>query len=72
MTRFQQPLNIVRRYFKMECVVQWGRVRRLEGGDDMYSLALWTYAEDRRDATFVRVSFYPEVRLISLLTIILV
>jgi hypothetical protein len=40
----------------MENVEQWARVRRLEGGDDMNASRFASYSEDRRDATFVRVS----------------
>ena len=38
---------------------QWARVRRLEGGDDMHASSLTCHSEDRRDATYVRVSRLP-------------
>ncbi|KAF8329936.1 hypothetical protein F5887DRAFT_1002910 [Amanita rubescens] len=40
----------------MDNVQQWARVHRLNGGDDMRAAGLNFVAEDRRDATFVRVS----------------
>lgn len=35
---------------------QYGKVRRLKGGDLMNASALVAFGDDRRDATFVRVS----------------
>lgn len=55
-TRFNKPLNVIRRYLKQDSVEQWGRLRRLEGGDDMYAASLVKQGGDRRDATFIRVS----------------
>jgi hypothetical protein len=40
----------------MENVQQWARVRRLNGGDDIRAAGLDLVTEDRRDATFIRVS----------------
>lgn len=40
----------------VENIEQWARVRRLEGGDDMNASSLASYSEDRRDATYIRVS----------------
>ena len=54
-TRFSQNVNTVRRYLKRENITQWARVQRLAGGDTMYASELLTQAEDRRDATYVRV-----------------
>jgi hypothetical protein len=36
---------------------QYGKVRCLDGGDVINSSALVAMGDDRRDATFVRVSF---------------
>lgn len=55
-TRFKKPVTVVRRHVKIEHVEQWGRVRRLEGGDDMYASSLVKAGEDYRDATYIRVS----------------
>jgi hypothetical protein len=55
-TRFGKPLKTVRRYFKMDNVQQWGQVRRLNSGDDIRAAGLNLATEDRRDATFIRVS----------------
>ncbi|KIJ63230.1 hypothetical protein HYDPIDRAFT_92819 [Hydnomerulius pinastri MD-312] len=38
----------------MEGVEQWGKVRRLDGGDTMNAAGLMTVRSDSRDATFVR------------------
>ena len=55
-TRFNKPQNIIRQHFAIENVEQWARVRRLEGGDDMNASSFAGHSEDRRDATYVRVS----------------
>ena len=55
-TRYNKPASTIREYFSVQNVQQWGRVRRLDGGDDMYASALCRSAEDKRDATFIRVS----------------
>jgi hypothetical protein len=54
-TRFSQNVNTVRQYLKQENITQWARVQRLAGGDLMYASELFSQAEDRRDATYVRV-----------------
>jgi len=55
-TRYDKPLATIRKYFSLQDVQQWGRVRVLDDGDDMHASALYRQAEDRRDATFIRVS----------------
>jgi hypothetical protein len=55
-TRFDKSQNIIRQHFAPENVEQWARVRRLEGGDDMNASSFARFSEDRRDATYVRVS----------------
>jgi hypothetical protein len=55
-TRYDKPMATVRKYFSLQDVQQWGCVRVLDDGDDMHSSALSCQAEDRRDATFIRVS----------------
>ena len=57
-TRFSQNVNTVRRYLKQENITQWARVQRLAGGDLMYASELFIQAEDRRDATYVRVCMH--------------
>lgn len=55
-TRFDKPMKVIRRYFSVDGVEQWGKVRRLDGGDTVHA-SLWvTDSEDRTDTTFVRVS----------------
>jgi hypothetical protein len=39
----------------METIQQWGKVRRTDGGDTMRAVDFATVAEDRREATFIRV-----------------
>ncbi|KAG2024168.1 hypothetical protein CC2G_015286 [Coprinopsis cinerea AmutBmut pab1-1] len=60
-TRFEKPLNKIRKYFKMANVEQYACVRRLGGGDDMHALALDSMSEDRRDATFVRYDLIEDM-----------
>ena len=57
-TRFSQNVNTVRRYLKQENITQWARVQLLAGGDFMYASELFIQAEDRRDATYVRVCIH--------------
>ncbi|KAE9386136.1 hypothetical protein BT96DRAFT_1006380 [Gymnopus androsaceus JB14] len=40
-------------HFNSDTIVQWAKVRRLGGGDDMLASELASYAENRRDATFI-------------------
>ena len=58
-TRYEKSITAIRSHFSQDFVEQWGRVRRLEGGDDMYASSLAHVTEDSWDATFiwVRVSF---------------
>ena len=65
-TRFRQNLNTVRRYLKRENITQWARVQRLAGGDVMYASELFIEAEDRRDATYVRVCLHFETSVFKL------
>ena len=65
-TRFSQNINTVRRYLKRENITQWARVQRLAGGDVMHASELFTQAEDRRDATYVRVCMHFEVSVFKL------
>lgn len=54
-TRFSRNVKTVRQYLKRENITQWARVQRLAGGDFMHSSELFVQAEDRREATYVRV-----------------
>jgi hypothetical protein len=60
-TRFSQNVNTVRQYLKQENITQWARVQQLEGGDLMYASELFDQAEDRRDATYVRVCINSDI-----------
>ena len=54
-TRYEKSVTAIRSHFSQDFVEQWGRVRWLEGGDDMYASSLAHITEDSRDATFIRV-----------------
>ncbi|KIY61190.1 hypothetical protein CYLTODRAFT_433611 [Cylindrobasidium torrendii FP15055 ss-10] len=61
-TRFGKPLSMILQVYDPQDVVQWGCVRRLEGGDDMKAAELTNLnAEDRRDATFVRYELLVDI-----------
>ena len=60
-TRFSQNVNTVCRYLKRENITQWARVQRVAGEDLMYASELFIQAEDRRDATYVRVCINFEI-----------
>ncbi|KAH7913072.1 hypothetical protein BJ138DRAFT_1124709 [Hygrophoropsis aurantiaca] len=55
-TRFDTTVPQLRRNVRRESikVEQWGKVRRLEGGDTMVAAALFKVQSDSRDATYVR------------------
>ncbi|KAF9058462.1 hypothetical protein BDP27DRAFT_1241042, partial [Rhodocollybia butyracea] len=53
-TRFDTTKAVVRRHLDIDTIVQWAKVRRLNGGDEMAASALVPFAEDRRDTTFIR------------------
>lgn len=54
-TRYNKNIALVHCHFSKDWVEQWGRVQRLEGGDDMYASSLFHKVEDSCNATFVRV-----------------
>ncbi|KAJ8095706.1 hypothetical protein PM082_022964 [Marasmius tenuissimus] len=54
--------TMVKKYYIPSQVTQWYKVRRLEGGDDMVADSMSIYAEDRRDATFVRYDLLVDKR----------
>ncbi|KAG1906659.1 uncharacterized protein F5891DRAFT_941884 [Suillus fuscotomentosus] len=53
-TRFDVSLALVRQHVKEVYIEQWGKVRRLDGGDTMLAAGLVSSQHDSRDATFVR------------------
>ncbi len=55
-TRFETSPKTVSDHLRAGDIERWGKVRRLGGGDDMNASSLVPLAEDRRDATYVRVS----------------
>ena len=55
-TRFDIPLSTVRPHLLKANISTWGKVRCLDGGDTMHASALVTMGDDRRDASYVRVS----------------
>ena len=58
-TRYNTTRTVIGRHFSVDKVEFWGRLRRLEGGDTMRAaLVCQAYADDRRDASYVRVSLF--------------
>jgi hypothetical protein len=58
-TRFQiEDMTLMRSLIPINQIVQWGKVRRTDGGggDTMNASAMVACGEDRRDASFIRVS----------------
>jgi hypothetical protein len=53
-TRFCVGLKVARKFLP-EAVEQWGKLRRLEGGDIMHAHDIVPKRMDGRDASFVRV-----------------
>jgi hypothetical protein len=53
-TRFCVGPRVARKFLP-EAVEQWGKLRRLEGGDIMYANDIVPKRMDGRDASFVRV-----------------
>lgn len=55
-TRYDTTRTIIKRHFQVREMDIWGKFRRLEGGDTMRAAAVCrAEAEDRRDASYVRV-----------------
>ena len=55
-TRFDTNITEIGKYYQPERTTQWGKVRRLEGGDDMKASSLVKVQEDTRDATWIKAS----------------
>jgi hypothetical protein len=55
-TRYDKTVTVIRKNVPVDQIEEWGKVRRMDGGDTMNASALVSSTEDRRDATFVRVS----------------
>ena len=47
--------SMVARKFLPEVIEQWGKLRRLEGGDIMHAHGIVSKRMDGRDASFIRV-----------------
>jgi hypothetical protein len=64
-TRYDTTVAVIRKHVAVDQIEEWGKVHRIDGGDTMNASALVSSAEDRRDATFVRVCvpyvYYPPV-----------
>jgi hypothetical protein len=56
-TRFNLPMKDIQPHLQTASVKQYGKIRCLDGGDVINSSALVAMGDDRRDATYVRVSF---------------
>ena len=57
-TRYDTTMATIRRHFRADQVEEWGKVRRLNEGDTMNASSMFRPAEDRRDATYVRVGYF--------------
>jgi hypothetical protein len=55
-TRFDGPVQDIRSHLWAASLRRYGKVRRVDGGDLMNASTLVAFGDDRRDATFVRVS----------------
>lgn len=53
-TRFDVSLRVAKKFIP-EVIEQWGKLRRLEGGDIMHAHKIVSRRRDGRDASFVRV-----------------
>jgi hypothetical protein len=64
-TRYDTTVAVIQKHVAVDQIEEWGKVRRIDGGDTMNALALVSSVEDRRDATFVWVCvpyvYYPPV-----------
>jgi hypothetical protein len=56
-TRYDISVNEVRPYIQKAAIRQYGKVRRLGGGDTMSAATLVPTSDDHREASFVRVRF---------------
>jgi len=62
-TRFDLSVRDIRPHLQTASLRQYGKVRCLDGGDIMNASALVGVGDDRRDATFIRVSCIFELNL---------
>ncbi|KIJ70560.1 hypothetical protein HYDPIDRAFT_184816 [Hydnomerulius pinastri MD-312] len=53
-TRYDTTASQIRDICSPQSIEEWGKVRRLQGGDTMHAAALVKRSEDSRDATYVR------------------
>lgn len=57
-TRLAKPPSVIRKLVPRDtCVVQYGRVQQLDGGDTIQGRDLVPLSADSRDMSFVRVCF---------------
>jgi hypothetical protein len=59
-TRFGLRVPTIRKHLHQARIEEWGKVQRVDSdaGDTIHSSGLMTLTADRRDATFVRVSYH--------------
>ena len=55
-TRFDLPVKHIRPYLLKAQLIQYGKIRFIDGGDTVHASTLVPTGDDRRDASFVRVS----------------
>jgi hypothetical protein len=56
-TRFDLPVSQIRPHLRSATTIQYGKVKRLQGGDIMNASTLVPTGDDNRDASYVRVSW---------------
>lgn len=55
-TRFDVSLSTIRPRLEKAKISMWGKIRCANGGDTIHASTLVTMGDDRRDASYVRVS----------------
>ncbi|TDL14430.1 hypothetical protein BD410DRAFT_734083 [Rickenella mellea] len=53
-TRFNVSISVAKKVVPVDAIEQWGKVRRIDGGDTMHARELVPLREGNRDASFVR------------------
>ena len=54
-TRYNVTKAVAKQHIPKQ-IYQWGKVRRIDGGDTMVAALIGWHSSDRRDATHVRIS----------------
>jgi hypothetical protein len=60
-TRFDLPVRSIRQHIENAELVQYAKIRFINGGDIVHASTLVSAGDDRRDASFLRVSTHPKL-----------